>query len=99
MRITSFADASKDLDALVAQVVADADAVIVTGGKGPDVVVMTLADYRGLLETMNLMSSPANAVHLAQSIAQYRAGEVYEHTLIEVADAELDADAQPKIFK
>lgn len=99
MRITSFSDASKDLDAVVAQVVADADAVIVTGGKGPDVVVMTLADYRGLLETLDLMSSPANAAHLAQSMAQYRAGAVYEHELIEVTDAELEADAQPKIFK
>lgn len=82
MSITSFSDASKDLDGLIAQVVEDADAVIVTGGKGPDVVVMSLADYRGLLETLDLLSTPVNAAHLAKSLAPYRAGEVYEHEIV-----------------
>ena len=34
-------------------------------------------------ETQYLLSDPANAQHLAQSIAQYRAGKAQEHELLD----------------
>ena len=41
-------------------------------------VVMSLDTFNGLMETVHLLKSPANAAHLARSIAQYRQGEVVQ---------------------
>ena len=38
-------------------------------------------DLQALLETVHLLNSPANAVHLARSIEQYRSGQVVEKDL------------------
>ena len=44
---------------------------------------MPLAELEGLRETLHLLSSPANAERLRQSIAQANAGELEEHELFE----------------
>jgi len=46
-----------------------------------DAVVMSLDHFNGLMETVHLLKSPANAAHLARSIAQYRSGKVENHKL------------------
>lgn len=38
-------------------------------------------EYRGLVETVYLLSSPRNAERLRESLAEVRAGEVREHEL------------------
>jgi uncharacterized protein (DUF433 family) len=40
-------------------------------------------ELQALLETVHLLNSPANAVHLARSIEQYRSGQVVEKDLID----------------
>ena len=42
---------------------------------------MSLDHFNGLMETVHLLKSPANAAHLARSIAQYRSGKVENHKL------------------
>jgi antitoxin YefM len=87
MRIINFSDARNSLRSVIDQVVADADVTIISRRDAPDAVVMSLDHYNSLMETVHLLSSPANAAHLARSIAQARAGKVQRRELIEVADA------------
>ena len=46
-----------------------------------DAVVMSLSDYNSLQETLYLLSTPANARHLMESIAQLRTGQAKPHKL------------------
>lgn len=48
---------------------------IISPRGGADTVVMSLDHYQRLMETMHLLASPANAAHLAESIAQHKAGK------------------------
>jgi len=43
---------------------------------------MSLDQFNGLMETVHLLKSPANAAHLAKSIKQYQKGQVVQHELV-----------------
>lgn len=68
---------------VIDQVVADADYTVIARRDAPDAVVMSLDTFNGLMETVHLLKSPANALHLARSIAQYRQGQVSQRDLID----------------
>lgn len=97
MRIINFSDARNNLRSVIDQVVEDADVTVIARRDAPDAVLMSLDYYTSLMETVHLMSSPANAAHLARSIAQARAGELHERELIEVPDDEGPLDAQATV--
>jgi antitoxin YefM len=61
----------------------DRDELIVTRQNHEPVVIMPLAELEGLRETLHLLSSPANARRLLDSIADADAGKLTEHELIE----------------
>ena len=84
MRIINFSEARNSLRAVIDQVVADADVTVISRRDAPDAVVMSFDHYSGLMETVHLLSSPANAAHLMRSIAQLRAGAAIEHDLIDI---------------
>jgi antitoxin YefM len=86
MRIINFSDARSSLRAVIDQVVEDADVTVISRRDAPDAVVMSFDHYSSLMETVHLLSSPANAAHLAKSIAQARAGQAQQHELIDVPD-------------
>lgn len=86
MRVISFSEARKHLKSVLDTVNDDADATIVTRRDADDAVVMSLDYYNSLMETVYLLKSPANAAHLAESIAQYQSGKVFTHELIDIAD-------------
>jgi antitoxin YefM len=44
---------------------------------------MSLDTFNGLLETVHLLKSPANAAHLARSVEQYRQGQVLNQDLVD----------------
>lgn len=73
MRIVNFSEARNSLKSLIDSTVADADYTIISRRDAPDAVIMSLDTFNSLMETVHLMKSPANAVHLADSIEQYRA--------------------------
>lgn len=75
MRIIDFSDARNSLGTVMDQVVQDADVTVISRRDAPDAVVMSFDHYSSLMETLHLLSSPANAAHLAKSIAQARAGQ------------------------
>lgn len=61
----------------------DRTELVVTRQNHEPVVIMPLAELEGLRETLHLLSSPANAERLRQSIAQLDAGLGAERELIE----------------
>jgi antitoxin YefM len=48
------------------------------------VVMISEAEYEGMMETLHLLRSPANAARLLRSIEQANAGHLGERTLVEV---------------
>jgi antitoxin YefM len=51
--------------------------------KAGSVVILSEEEYEGLLETIHLLSNPANAKDLLEGIAEADAGKFVEHELIE----------------
>ena len=83
MRVINFSDARNNLKSILDQVVEDADYTVITRRNSEDAVVMSLDSFNSLLETFHLLKSPANAEHLAKSIAQYRNGDTIERDTID----------------
>ena len=81
MRVISFSDARNKLKSVLDQVVSDADYTVITRRDSEDAVVMSLDQFNGLMETVHLLKSPANAAHLAKSIKQYRCGKAKQYRL------------------
>ena len=88
MRIVSFSDARSNLREVIDQVVADADVTVISRRDAPDAVVMSFEHYSSLIETVHLLSSPANAAHLAKSIKQSKGGHARPRDLIDVPEVE-----------
>jgi len=86
MRVITFSEARKNFKSVLDTVIEDAGATIVTRRDADDAVVMSLDYYNSLMETVHLLKSPANAAHLADSIAQYKAGKTQVRELVDSAD-------------
>lgn len=97
MRIINFSDARSSLRAVLDQVVEDADVTVISRRDAPDAVVMSFDHYTSLMEMVHLLSSPANAAHLAKSIGQARSGRSKRRDLIDVPDAGEEDDAQHEL--
>jgi antitoxin YefM len=88
MRIINFSDARSSLRSVIDQVVEDADVTVISRRDAPDAVIMSFDHYSSLMETVHLLSSPANAAHLAKSIAQARAGRAQPRELVNIPDSD-----------
>ncbi|HWH18400.1 MAG TPA: type II toxin-antitoxin system prevent-host-death family antitoxin [Allosphingosinicella sp.] len=82
MDVISYSDTRANLKEVMDRVVADRAPVIVSRQKAESVVMVSLADWNAMEETMHLLSSPANAARLRQSIEQLDAGGGTERELI-----------------
>jgi antitoxin YefM len=85
MRIVNFSQARNSLKQVIDQAAADADYTLITRRDAPDAVLMSLDTFNGLMETVHLLASPANAAHLARSIDQFRRGQRVDHDLTHAA--------------
>lgn len=83
MHAVTLKDAKLDLERIVEQVIADAEPAIVVTESGGQVVLLPLDEYNSWKETLYLLSNPANAERLRQSLAEARAGNVQERELLE----------------
>ncbi len=55
----------------------------VTRQNARPVIVISEEEYDGIMETLHLLRTPANAEHLLRSIADANAGRFAEHELLE----------------
>ena len=81
MNVVTYSEARSSLKAVLDTVNNDADVTIISRRSGGDAVVMSLDHYESLMETLHLVSTPANAQALARAIAQDRAGEAARRDL------------------
>ncbi len=77
------AQASKNLDNLIRQIIADAEPAILLNDNGEKAVLMSLDEFSSWQETLYLLSNPANAEHLRNSIQEANEGKTFEKELIE----------------
>lgn len=71
MKRISFSKANKDFEAVLDTVNYNDAPIIIGSQNDSDVVIMSLAYYNALIETLYLLKSPANSLHLETSISQY----------------------------
>jgi antitoxin YefM len=83
MRVVSYSEARNSLKSVLDTVYDDADVTVISRRDGADAVVMSFDYYQSIMETMHLLASPANAAHLAKSVAQHKAGRARERKLVE----------------
>jgi len=83
MDVLTYSDTRARLKEVMDQVVADRTPVVVTRKRGEAVVMVSLADWSAMEETLHLVSSPANAQRLAAAIGQLDSGAGSTRQLIE----------------
>jgi antitoxin YefM len=83
METVSYSELRQTLKARMDKVCDDHAPLLVTRQNGEPVVMMSLAEYESLEETLHLLSNPANAERLLRSIAQAETGGLDEHEIIE----------------
>jgi len=88
MNVITFSNARARLKTVMDKVCKDHNPTLVTRLNGEHVVMMSLADFNSMEETMYLLSSPKNANRLMESIAQLKAGQVQSRELIRSEQAE-----------
>jgi antitoxin YefM len=84
MRTTSYSDLRKNLAAVIDQVSADHEPIIITRDRGrPPAVLMSLEDFASYEETRYLLESPTNAARLRAAIDSLELGGGSERKLAE----------------
>lgn len=83
MRVVNYSEARNSLKKIIDSVVEDADFAVISRRDAPDAVVMSLDTFNSMMETVHLLKSPANAAHLARSIAQLRKRKVKARKLVD----------------
>src|SRR5665213_34973 len=83
MDTVSYSQLRQKLKARMDKVCDDRAPLLVTRQNGEPVVLMSLAEYESLEETLHLLSNPTNAERLLRSIAQAKAGQLAEHEIEE----------------
>jgi len=78
MQAVTLNQAQADLPGVISRVVDDAEPVIICTDGGQQVVCLSLDEFNSWKETLYLLSSPANAARLRQSMAEAKAGTFQE---------------------
>lgn len=86
MNAITLREAEQNLAGLITRVLADAEPTMVVSDTGEQVVVVPLAEYRAWQETIYLLSNPANAAHLRESLAEAQAGRVHPQEMSALCD-------------
>lgn len=87
MKVVTYSHAKAALKSVLDSVQQDADVTIISrrADEG-DAVVMSLDYYNSMMETLHLLSTPANAEALARAIKQDRQGLAQVRKLIDDSD-------------
>lgn len=83
MHVLRYSEARAKLKEVMDSVVDDHAPVVVTRKRGEAVVMVSLADWRAIEETLHLLSKPANAERLRGAISELEGGGGEERGLLE----------------
>lgn len=83
MNVLSYSETRARLKEVMDRVVADRQPVVVTRQKAEAVVMVSLADWNAMEETLHLLSTPANAERLRASIRELDVGQGQSRELVE----------------
>lgn len=83
MDVVTYSDARANLKDVMDRVVDDRTQIVITRKKAEAVVMVSLADWNAMEETMHLLSTPANAARLHESIRQLDRGGGTERDLLQ----------------
>jgi antitoxin YefM len=75
MTTTTYTEAREHLAELLNRAVQDRETIIIKRRKGGDVALIAADELAGLLETVHLLRSSANAERLLQALDEARAGQ------------------------
>ncbi|MFU8925266.1 type II toxin-antitoxin system Phd/YefM family antitoxin [Acinetobacter puyangensis] len=84
MKITTATEARANFKAVLDRTIDDADITIIHRRDGENAVLMSESQYSSLMETLHLLSSPANARALERAIAQDKANQAVKRELLDV---------------
>lgn len=88
MNILTFSEARASLKTVMDDVCKDHTPTVVSRVNGEHVVMLSLADFNSMKETMYLLGSANNANRLMESIAQLKAGKAQPRELIRNVEQE-----------
>jgi antitoxin YefM len=83
MAHVSYSELRNNLASYMDEVCDSRDVLHVTRQNARGVVMISEQEYEGLMETLHLLKSPANAERLLRSIAEANSGKTTAHELIE----------------
>lgn len=86
MNILSYSEARASFKETMDVACRDHNPTVVTRRGGDPVVILSLADYSSMEETLYLLSSEKNAARLRASIAEIKAGKAQIRELISVSE-------------
>ena len=83
MDVMNYSDARAQFKGVMDRAINDQQEVVVTRKKGEAVVIVSLAAWNSINETLHLLSNPRNATRLRSALTQLEAGTTGERGLIE----------------
>jgi len=83
MTVIQYSNARKNFRSLIDKVNDDSDVIIVTTKDNKNAVLLAEDDYNSMVESLYLISQPANARHLEESIQQLDGGKTHVVTFNE----------------
>ena len=82
MNILTFSEARAGLKSVMDDVCTDHTPTVITRVNGDHVVMLSLADFNSIQETLHLLGSAKNASRLMDSVAQIKAGKTQSRELV-----------------
>jgi antitoxin YefM len=83
MHIVTYSEARDNLKAVIDKAVRDRAPIAIFRQRGENAVLISQSEWDSMMETMHLMSSPANAKHLLDGIERFNKGLGEIHELLE----------------
>lgn len=81
MKTLNYTEARNGLASLMKQAEEDRDVIAITRNGHSSVVMLLQEEYDSLMDTLHLLSTPANAKRIQLGLAEYEAGKITEHEL------------------
>ena len=83
MQVISFSQARSQFKSVIDRVVQDCDTTLIHRRDGENAVLLSESTYNSMMETLHLLSSPANAMRLMRAVEEDKKGLAHEHDLLQ----------------